>query len=137
MLLPCEIAVKCLLPVLRATVVKELAETHHFKQQEIASLLGVTQTAVSYYIRNIRGKAIDIEEHEELMALTQNIAKKLATGKVSPLEFRRRVCETCLKAREMELMCDSHSQLEQSDDFEKCGLCSSMFEKKLSHIHHK
>ena len=131
MLMPCEIAVRCLVPVLRAAVVKALAKTHHLKQQEIAELLGITQTAVSYYIRDIRGKAIEIEDERELMALTENIAKMLTTGNFSPFEFRRRTCEACLKAREMGLMCNSHNQLEHSAEFESCGFCTVKPEKSM------
>ena len=55
MLLPAEIESKTLIPALRAILAKTLAEKHEVREDEISKMLGVTQAAVSNYIRGTRG----------------------------------------------------------------------------------
>ena len=55
MLLPAEIESKTLIPALRAILAKKLAEDHNIREDEISKMLGVTQAAVSNYIRGTRG----------------------------------------------------------------------------------
>ncbi len=46
MLSPCEMAVKIVLPVVRAMVANELVSERNFNQADAAKLLGVSQPAV-------------------------------------------------------------------------------------------
>ncbi|MBP2625098.1 MAG: transcriptional regulator, partial [Nitrosopumilaceae archaeon] len=55
MLLPAEIESRTLIPALRAILAKKLAENHNIGEDEISKLLGVTQAAISNYIRGTRG----------------------------------------------------------------------------------
>src|SRR3989338_6385115 len=55
MLLPAEIESKTLIPALRAILAKKLAEDHNVREDEISKMLGVTQAAISNYIRGTRG----------------------------------------------------------------------------------
>jgi len=55
MLLPAEIESKTLIPALRAILAKRLAEDYKIREDEISKMLGVTQAAVSNYIRGTRG----------------------------------------------------------------------------------
>ena len=55
MLLPAEIESKTLIPALRAILAKTLAEKHEIREDEISKMLGVTQAAISNYIRGTRG----------------------------------------------------------------------------------
>ena len=55
MLLPAEIESKTLIPALRAILAKNLAEKHEVREDEISKMLGVTQAAISNYIRGTRG----------------------------------------------------------------------------------
>ena len=59
MLLPAEIESKTLIPALRAILAKKLAEDHNIREDEISKMLGVTQAAISNYIRGTRGAEID------------------------------------------------------------------------------
>ena len=52
MLLPAEIESKTLIPALRAILAKKLAEDHNIREDEISKMLGVTQAAVSNYIKS-------------------------------------------------------------------------------------
>ena len=55
MLLPAEIESKSLIPALRAIIAKDLAKKHNIREDKISQMLGVTQAAISYYFRGIRG----------------------------------------------------------------------------------
>ena len=55
MLLPAEIESKTLIPALRAILAKKLAEDHNIREDQISKMLGVTQAAISNYIRGTRG----------------------------------------------------------------------------------
>ena len=55
MLLPAEIESKSLIPALRAILAKDLAKNYNIREDQISQMLGVTQAAISNYIRGIRG----------------------------------------------------------------------------------
>jgi predicted transcriptional regulator len=61
MFVPCEFAIRLVIPTVRAFITKELHNTYQLHQREIATLLHVTQSAVSQYLRNKRGYAIPVE----------------------------------------------------------------------------
>jgi len=124
MLVPCEIAVKCLLPSIRAMIAKELMAKYELKQGEAAKLLGVSQPAVSLYYRQIRGKAIDLESDTEIIALIENLAASMVKGKLSHKDFIPMFCEICRKIRAKGLMCKLHKTFDPTIIIEKCELCS-------------
>ena len=66
MLLPCEVVEKSLIPAIRSIVARELIQSYGLKQREGAYLLGVTQTAVSKYIRHVRGTVLKNENIKEI-----------------------------------------------------------------------
>ena len=55
MLLPSEIEAKSLIPAIRSILAKKLVEEKNFREEEVAKVLGITQAAVSNYIRGTRG----------------------------------------------------------------------------------
>ena len=69
MLTPCEVAVKCALPSVRAMVANELMTNHSLKQAEAAKLLGISQPAVSLYQQKLRGNSIDLGSDAEISAM--------------------------------------------------------------------
>ena len=77
MSVPCEVAVKCVLPVVRAMLAKELMAKYRLKQTKVAEMLRVSQPAVSLYCRKIRGRAIDLENDENIGNLVHNFAKSI------------------------------------------------------------
>ncbi|MEM3608999.1 MAG: hypothetical protein QXV87_01460 [Candidatus Bathyarchaeia archaeon] len=123
MSLPCEIAVKCLLPPVRALLAKELTVKHNLKQSEAAKLLGVSQPAISLYQRRIRGKAIDLEKDQEIMEQIENLANALAKENLAYKDFIKTFCEICRKIRAKGLLCKMHKAMDPFVDTEKCGLC--------------
>jgi predicted transcriptional regulator len=123
MLVPCEVAVKCVLPSVRAMTAKELMTEHNLKQAEAAKILGVSQPAISLYYRKIRGKAIDLENDVEIRNLVENLADSLSEGNSTHKDFITMFCEICRTIRAKGLLCKIHKAFDPTIDVEKCGLC--------------
>jgi predicted transcriptional regulator len=123
MLVPCEVAVKCLLPSIRAMIAQDLMTKHNLKQADAAKLLGVSQPAISLYYRKMRGKAIDLENDVEIEKLLENLADFLAEGGLSHKDFISKFCEICRTIRAKGLLCKMHKAFDPSIDIEKCELC--------------
>jgi len=129
LLAPCEVAVKCVLPVVRAMIAKELMTKHKMKQLDVANLLDVSQSVVSLYGRKMRGRAIDLEAEEDITAMINDMAASLAKGKMVYKDFITELCEVCRIIRGKGLMCKLHKIFDPSIDIEKCELCSAVMLK--------
>jgi predicted transcriptional regulator len=123
MLVPCEVAVKCLLPSIRAMIAQDLMTEHNLKQADAAELLGVSQPAISLYYRKMRGKAIELENDIEVGRLMKNLADSLAGGSLSHKDFISKFCEICRIIRAKGSLCKMHKAFDPSIDIEKCELC--------------
>ena len=123
MLVPCEVAVKCVLPAVRAMIAKELMAKYQLKQVEVAELLGVSQPAISLYFRKRRGKAINLANESDIVNLIENLAASLVKDKLPPRAFIPMFCEICRTIRAKGLMCELHKTFDPKIDVEKCGIC--------------
>jgi len=92
---PCEVVVKEVLPAIRAMLVRELIGHHRLSQVEVADKLGITQPAVSQYLRMLRGAGRNrillktIENH------VQVFADDIACGKLKRKQIIERYCLIC------------------------------------------
>ena len=125
MLLPCEVAVKTLIPVIKALVAKDLTETHKLKQADIARLLGSTQPAISQYLRGVRGKSLSLDG-EEIEEVIHKISGALARGDAKRQDIMRDFCRACITSRKEGLICDLHRRFETDLDPDTCQLCKSL-----------
>jgi predicted transcriptional regulator len=125
MLLPCEVAVKSLVPSIRSAIARELIQTYGLKQKDVANLLGVTQTAVSKYTRHVRGAVLEIEEVEEVQPTIREIVVLLANGHMSRYELAAKFCVACQIIRRKRLMCELCKISDPSIDIQQCFLCLS------------
>jgi uncharacterized protein len=108
MLTPCEVAVKTVSPAIRALLAKTLLEQHHMRQVEVADTLGITQSAISKYFKNIRGTTIPIDHVPEVQTLVGQMANLLVlppTQASQQLELMRLFCQACTQIRRNGLMC--------------------------------
>jgi predicted transcriptional regulator len=130
MLVPCEVAVKCSLPAIRAMIAKDLVAKYGLKQAEVARLLGVSQPAISLYYRRIRGKAVNLENNFEVKGSIEELAGRLSKHSLSYREFISAFCSICTKMRADGLLCEMHKTFDPLIDIENCKLCTSMQSKK-------
>ena len=132
MLLPAEIESKSLIPALRAILAKDLAKTHNIREDEISRLLGVTQAAVSNYIRGIRGDPKLIEkllEEKQVAIMITEISDNLASDSAyTPLSLSKFI-GLCNYIKSSLLICDIHHNLESDIDEVVCKECENMLLK--------
>ncbi len=124
MLMPCELGVKIVLPVIRGAVASELNNQHGLKQTQIANLLGVTQAAVSNYLRKNRGTAFNLSEDKQLQNIVEAIAV-LITKKGSKQATRLKICIFCKTIRKKGLLCETHKRLDPNAT-KDCELCMDL-----------
>ncbi len=103
---PCELVVKTLIPAIRAMVARELVMNSGKKQVEAAELLGVTQAAISQYLRGTRGGKLRLDKYPEVVSIVKRLAQGLAEGKLGKDEAAILVCEACYTARKLGVFCD-------------------------------
>ena len=132
MLLPAEIESKTLIPALRAILAKKLAEEHDIREDEISKMLGVTQAAISNYIRGTRGdpsliaKLLSEKQVSQLIdELCENLASDLAYTPSSLSKF----IGLCNFIKSSLLICDIHHNLESDIDEAVCRECENMLVK--------
>ena len=132
MLLPAEIESKTLIPALRAILAKTLAEKHEIREDEISKMLGVTQAAISNYIRGTRG---DPELIKKLLAeaqvseLIHEISDDLASDKAYSPSSLSKFIGLCNFIKSSLLICDIHHNLESDIDEAVCKECENMLLK--------
>lgn len=122
MIIPCEMATKAVVPTIRAMVAKELSESYRMKQGDIAGLLGLTQSAVSQYLGNVRGRTLDLEGVSEVEAVVKDLARALTINSSSRAVCDR-YCEACRIIRKKRIMCQLHSRLDPSFNTTDCDVC--------------
>ena len=125
MIIPCEVAVKSVIPALRALVAKELTQNHNLKQNDVASLLGITQAAVSKYNRHVRGRVIEIEKIDGVQPIILDIVNLLTSNNASRNAIVTKFCLACQLVREKKAMCHLCEKTDPSIDCNECLVCSS------------
>ncbi len=123
MLLPCEVAVKSVIPAIRSAIARELTESHGLKQKEVAELLGVTQTAVSKYTSHCRGAIFEVTEVQGVQPIFKKTVLLLANGELNKYELAEKLCLVCGIIRQSGLMCILCKVSDPNIDTSKCIVC--------------
>ena len=123
LLLPDEIASKSVIPAIRAMVVRRLVDEYGMTQQQAARLLGITQPAVSKYMHNKRGIAINLEGKAHVDEAANKIAALLVSGKAGQVQVMGKLNEVSMLVRRSKLMCDLHRRLEPELNLGGCRVC--------------
>jgi predicted transcriptional regulator len=123
LILPCEVAVKSVLPAIKALMAKELVEQHGFKQDQVAEILGISQSAVSKYSRKIRGYVIKVDDIQEISPLIKGMIILLLNRTHQRRELMRLFCETCVAIRGTSLMCVFCEKSDPKIQIQDCRFC--------------
>ncbi len=128
MLLPSEIESRSLIPAVRAIIAKKLAGEHELKEEGIAKILGVTQAAVSHYVRGTRGDMELVKklgEVPEVMRMIDDITKEIATNNTFGASTMAKYIALFNYIRQSLLICEVHHALEANIDEGVCKTCES------------
>ena len=104
MKIPCEIVVWCVLPMIRREVARELVQTHGMSQAEVARRFGVTDAAISQYLKRKRGGSVDVEGtplYEDFLREVSVSANRIAADEA---EFYDEMCRLCGVAKSSGLL---------------------------------
>ena len=129
MLLPAEIEARASVPAIRALVARKLVKEHHMNQQDIAKALGLTQAAVSNYLRGRRGSIFSDDDLASIDGIVSQICTMLVSGANSP-KIISKFDEACQVIRHSRLLCSIHKQLDATLDVENCHVCDGESEWK-------
>jgi hypothetical protein len=132
LLLPAEIESKTLIPALRAILAKKLAEEHNVREDEISKMLGVTQAAISNYIRGTRGDPKLIQKlvtDEQVSQLINDLSDRLASDMAYTPSSLAKFISLCNYIKSSLLICEIHHNLESNIDEAICKECENMLLK--------
>jgi len=114
---PCEVIVWYVLPTIRAELAKELVR-NGMSQKDISERLGITQSAVSQYIKDKRGKGIPI--NKDVRKGIKTLAKQI-TNDQTPQGPIPGLCTVCAIVKASGSLCDLHRQ--EDSGLEGCEVC--------------
>jgi uncharacterized protein len=126
MLLPSEIEAKSLIPAVRAILAKKLIREYSLKEEDVAKVLGITQAAVSNYVRGTRGDVeliTKLESVREVMRMIDDIAEDLSTNKAYTPSTLAKFVGLCNYMRYTLIICDVHHSMESNIDEQICEQC--------------
>ena len=129
LLLPAEIESKSLIPAIRAILAKKLAADHSIAENKISEMLGVTQAAVSNYIRGTRGDPELIEkllQEKNVAKMINEISYDLASDRAYTPSSLSKFIGLCNYIKSSLLICEIHHNIESSIDEKVCKECESM-----------
>ncbi len=113
----CEIVVQHILPVIRANIAKELV-SQGLTQKETASVLNLTQPAVSQYVSKTRGKQPFQIKDKKLNTMVGRFATRLRGNSLSDSDKNAEFCKICSYCRETALICKFHENAKTG-----CKIC--------------
>lgn len=97
----CEVVVTSVLPAIRSIITKDLIETHKLTQEEAADLLGITQPAISQYMKEARGVKVRIlEKNQELIKMLNDLTIDILNRNVNEKNIGMRICNICKKLKD-------------------------------------
>ena len=123
MLTPCEVAVKCALPSVRAMVATELMNKHSLNQAQVAKLLGISQPAISLYQKKLRGNSLDLWKDSDIATSVAKHAEFLVNGGIDRKNSLAWFCGICKTLRAKGYLCKIHKDMDPTVDVDNCGFC--------------
>jgi predicted transcriptional regulator len=123
LIVPCEVAVKTVVPAVKALLATELVNKHGLKQEDVADLLGISQSAVSKYTRKIRGHIIEINKVGEMQSLITQMVTLIVDGNHQRAQFLTYFCKTCTIVRKTSLMCEFCAKTDPNLEIDECKFC--------------
>ena len=126
MLTPCEVAVKCALPSVRAMMASELMSKHSLNQAQAAELLGVSQPAISLYQKKLRGNSLDLWNDADIAGSVAKQADFLVNGSGESKNTLGWFCGICKTLRAKGYLCKIHKDLDPTVNLDDCDFCKDL-----------
>jgi hypothetical protein len=116
---PCELIVWHILPGIRREFAKILVEDFKLTQRETAKKLGLTESAISQYLKSKRGQKLKLNKK-----INNEIKKSMKELSISKSNFKiiEELCSICTLMRNYGLICDLHK--EKNAELNNCKFCT-------------
>ncbi|MGI6008640.1 MAG: transcriptional regulator [Methanomethylophilus sp.] len=92
---PCEIVVWYVLPTIRREIAKEMVGTYHMRQSDVGRIFGVTDAAISQYLKNKRGGSELIEKSEYYPGFLDEVRKSAKLIVEEKSDMSAEMCRIC------------------------------------------
>jgi predicted transcriptional regulator len=122
-ILPCEITVKSVVPAVKALMAQRLVEQHGLNQDQVAELLGISQSAVSKYAKKVRGHVLMLDSVESIQPLISDMITMLMNGDYQRADFIQLFCRTCAIIRRTGMVCEFCRKSEIRMNIAECSFC--------------
>lgn len=106
MKIPCEIVVWYVLPMIRREIANELVSTHSMSQAEVARRFGVTDAAISQYLKKKRGDNLMIEQSDKYPMFLDCIKRSSQLLAEDKSTFEAEICRLCSDVRRIGLLAE-------------------------------
>ncbi|WP_297418059.1 helix-turn-helix domain-containing protein [Thermococcus sp.] len=126
-----EVASRYVYPSLRRRLVEHL-RGRGLKQTEIAKLLHITQSAVSRYLKEERGKTIDVSAFPDIDRKLETLAERIIAERPSEYEIHTELVKLSLEFLGKGYGCSFHAEIDPEIDPKKCGVCLELFGESQS-----
>ncbi|MBS3126288.1 transcriptional regulator [Candidatus Woesearchaeota archaeon] len=114
---PQEIEVWYTLPAIRRELSKAFIEEHKLNQKEVAAIMGVTEAAVSQYLKSKRANGVQFDR--ETTRKIHESARSIIKNKRA---YMREVMGICDTIKENQTLCKVHAQFDPNVP-KDCDLC--------------
>ena len=121
---------KSVIPAVKALLAKELMEEQGLKQDQVAEILGISQSAVSKYSRKVRGHAIKVDDIEEIQPFISGMATVLMSRTSERTELFSLFCQACVVIRKTSIMCAFCQKSDSRIKVEECRFCLTLVSEK-------
>ncbi|MBT5022952.1 helix-turn-helix domain-containing protein [Candidatus Woesearchaeota archaeon] len=118
---PQEIELWYIIPAIRKDLVKQLKE-ENLKQKQIAKALGLTEAAISQYLKDKRGKSIEFNKEisNKIKQSAKIIFKNIDNQKLSSIVMQE-IQTICNYIKSSKFICKIHKQ--KNKDLDHCDIC--------------
>ncbi len=116
--MPQELEVWYLIPALRRELAKTFIKEYGLKQKKAAECLGITEAAISQYLKSKRGN--EIKFSEDAKKKIEEAAKEIMEKKKDIIE---EIYSLCVMMRKSKALCDFH-RLQDKRISKNCDICT-------------
>ncbi|MCP2619703.1 helix-turn-helix domain-containing protein [Candidatus Aminicenantes bacterium AC-334-K16] len=118
MKVPCELIIWNVLPAIRREFARILVQEFNLSQREVAAKLGITESAVSQYLKMKRGQKLQFDQ--AILKEIRKAMKDVSTTLDNTLLIEK-TCRICSLVRHHGLLCQIHrGDTRKLDD---CQIC--------------
>ncbi len=118
MKLPCELVVWYLLPTIRKKFAGYLVEELNLTQKQAAEKLGLTESAISQYLKSKRGREMKLPK--DIKEKIEKSVKQISNSEDDSVMIEE-ICSICKLIRNHGSLCELHRT--HNDKLDNCKVC--------------